>query len=297
MNTIDRQAIKDLIEDEQTTNMSIVTYLSAVAMSKLDNETGYPTIYNFTVYKLYKNMKDKMDWINESSISLAFERLISQGFLAYLDEEKNILAILNSGSGHIPNDENYKSDGYIYLHHFFFNRIFYKLTLPAKKLALYFASRLDGDAAREPYPINFKSKKDPESFPKWCKTLKVNRLAHIKSIIKELKGLFNIIELKHNTIKITLNTISKACITGTDKLWNFTQDQVKKTEKILKEVNTKNFKFRYKDILEITEAIKENTMEFNRKVLKELCKNSRKDVIRMIGYVGGISSRLKSNPI
>ena len=113
MNKVDRQAVIDLVEDKRTTNLGITTYFSAIAMSKLDEETGYPVIDRYTTYKLYKNMQDKMDYINESSVRLAVHRLVEQGYFAYLDEDKTKLAILNSGAGHIKSDDYFKSKGYI----------------------------------------------------------------------------------------------------------------------------------------------------------------------------------------
>lgn len=294
MYKIDRQAIIQLIKHQYTTSLGIVTYMSAVGISKLNKTTGYPTIEKFTIYKLYKNMKDKMYWINESSVNIAVKRLIEQGFLAFIDEDKTTLVILNTGVGHIKSDEYFKSDGYITMHHFFFSKIFFDLPLPAKKLALLMVSRLNGDAINS-QKINFKSKKNPETFTEFAKMLKINRLAHIKTILNELKCLFDIVELSNNTFTYGLNKISKALITGTDKLWNFTQEQVKKTEKILREVNTKGINFKDIHIKEITEAIKDNTMAFNRKVLKELCKNNRGNVKRMIGYVKGICNRLRTS--
>lgn len=290
MNKIDRQAIKDIIEDDKTTNLGIVTYLSAIGMSKFDKETGYPCIENFTIYKLYKNMKDKMQYINKSSVELAFKRLAEQDFFAYIEEDK--LAILNSGAGHIKSDDYYKSSGYITLHHFFFNKIFFNLSLRAKKLALYFVSRLNNSVTKKE-KVNFKSNKNKETFDYWCKILKVERLAFVKATVKELKGLFNIVELQHNTIQFSLNTLSKAILTKTDKLFNFTQNQLEKIEKLIEKANTKNLDFKEVQIKEICEALKDNTIRFNMIVVKEICKNSRKHVKNMLGYAKNISKRLK----
>ena len=215
MNKVDRQAVIDLVENKRTTNLGMTTYFSAIAMSKLDEETGYPVIDMYTTYKLYKNMKDKMDHINESSVALAVKRLIEQGFFDYLDEEKTKLAILNSGSGHIKSDKYFKSKGYITLHHFFFSKKFFDLKLRSKKLALLVICRLNNCSVKT-VKINFKSMKNPETFDYYCKVLKVKRLAFINYILEELKPLLNIVKLSNNTVQFSLNTISKAIITGAD---------------------------------------------------------------------------------
>lgn len=293
MNKIDRQAIVELIESEQTTNLSIVTYISAIAMSKYDKETEYPCIENFTVYKLYKNMKDKMHYINKSSVEKAFKRLIELNFFDFIDDK---LVILNSGSGHIKSDKYYKSKGYITLHHFFFNKVFFNLSLRAKKLALYFVSRLNNSVTKKE-KVNFKSMKNTDTFDYWCKVLKVDRLAFIKSTLQELKGLFTISELEHNTIQFSLNTLTKAVLTGTDKLFNFTQEQLSKVKRLIDEVNDKNLDFKEKQVKEITEALKDNTMKFNKKVIKELCRNSRKHIKNILGYTQNIATRLRAEQV
>lgn len=296
MNKVDRRAIMELVEDSGITSLCITTYFSAIAMSKLDKKTGYPTIKKYTTYKLYKNMKDKMYYINESSMRLAVDRLIDLGYFAYLDKEKTELAILNSGNGHIKSDENYKSEGYITMHHCFFNKIFFDLSLRAKKLALIVMCRLNNSYIKE-ININFKSKKNPESFKYFCETLKVNRLAHIKYTINELKSLFHVVELANNTFRFSLNGISKAIISGTDKLFNFTQEQLSKTEKMIKEANKKNLSFKPKQIQEICEAVCGYNMSIGRKVIKELCKRKRINVKNLLGYTKGILARLNTKPI
>lgn len=291
MNKVDRQAVIDLVEDSITTNIGITTYFSAIAMSKFDKKTGYPVIDRYTTYKLYKNMKDKMDYINESSVRLAVNRLVEQGYFAYLDEEKTKLAILNSGAGHIKSDEHFKSKGYITLHHFFFSRKFFDLTLRAKKLALIVICRLNNCSVKT-VKINFKSVKNSETFEYYCKVLKINRLAHINYILDELKPLLHIVKLSNNTVQFSLNTISKAIITGTDKLFNFTQVQLSKTEKMLKEVNKNNLNFKPKQVREICEAISSYNMSLGRRVLKELCKTDRSDVKNFVGYTKSILERI-----
>lgn len=291
MNTVDRIALYELVEHERTTDLAMVVYLSAIAISKIDEDTGYPTIHNFTRYKLCKSMKDNMDWINESSVYLAFDRLVDMGFFHH-DAENKELWIINSGNGHIKSDE-FKNKGYLRLHHFFFSKVFYNLSLVAKKIALIVVSRLNGDVL-DPEKLNFKSKKNPETFAYYKKILKVNRLAHIKAAIKELKavGLFTISELEHNTVQFALNTISRALVVGTDKLFSFTQEQLKKTEKILKEVNKGVVSFSEQIIKEVCEAIKDCGMELGRKVCKELCKSDRSDVRNFLGYTKSIVARL-----
>lgn len=296
MNTIDRVALRELIEHKDTTDLSIVTYLSAVGMSKLDACTDYPTIRQFTPYKLYKSMKDNMDWINESSVYFAFDRLVKMGLFHY-DKSSKELWILNSGTGHMKSDENFSNKGYITLHHFFFQRIFYDLPLIEKKIALIAASRLNGDVL-DPENINFKSKKNPETFEYYKRVLKVNRLAHIKNAIRHLKevGLFTISELANNTVQFALNTISKALVTGTDKLFNFTQVQLKKTEKMLKETSNGTVSFKEPHIKAICEVIKDYSMEFGRKVCRELCKNDRGHIRNLLGYTKSIVARLQHSP-
>lgn len=296
MNKVDRSAVMELVEDSEITSLCITTYFSAIAMSKLDKETGYPTIERYTTYKLYKNMKDKMYYTNESSVRLAVDRLIALGYFDYLDKEKTKLVILNSGIGHIKSNEYYKSKGYITMHHCFFNKVFFDLSLRAKKLALILTCRLNNSSIKE-ININFKSKKNPENFEYFCKVLKVNRLAHIRYTIKELKALFNIVELDNNTVRFSLNGISKAIISGTDKLFNFTQEQLKKTEKMLKEANKKNLSFKPKQVQEICEAVCGYNMSIGRKVIKELCKRSRTKVKNLLGYTQGILSRFIAEPI
>lgn len=296
MNKVDRQAVMELVEDSEITSLCITTYFSAIAMSKLDKETGYPTIERYTTYKLYKNMKDKMYYINESSVRLAVGRLIDLGYFEYLDKEKTKLVISNSGIGHIKSDDYYKSKGYITMHHCFFNKIFFDLSLRAQKLALIVMCRLNNSYTKE-ININFKSKKNPKSFEYFCKVLKVNRLAHIKYTIKELRTLFNIIELDNNTVRFSLNTISKAVISGTDKLFNFTQEQLSKTEKMIKEANKKNLSFQPKQVQEICEAVCGYNMSLGRKVIKELCKRSRANVENLLGYTQGILSRYIRQPV
>lgn len=226
MNKVYKQSLTDLIENEKTTDLSIITYLSAIAMSKLDRETGYPTIRSFTVYKLFKAMRDNMDWINESSVYLSFDRLVDIGFFYYNKDTKKLL-IMSSGSGHIKNHEHFKNKGYIRLHHFFFNRIFYRLSLVAKKIALIVVIRINSDSL-DPENINFKSDKKPEIFEYYKRVLKINRLAHIKNAVHHIKevGLFNISELEDNTIQFTFNTVSGALVVGTDKLVDFTLEQL-----------------------------------------------------------------------
>lgn len=291
MNKVDRQAVIDLVEDKATTNLGIITYFSAIAMSKLDEETGYPVIDRYTTYKLYKNMEDKMDYISESSVRLAVHRLIEQGYLDYLDEEKTKLAILNSGSGHIRSDKYFKSKGYIALHHIFFSKKFFDLSLRSKKVSLLVICRLNNCAVKT-VKINFKSIKNPETFEYYCETLKINRLAHINYILDELKPLFHIVRLSNNTVQFSLNTISKAILSGTDKLFNFTQMQLSKTEKMLKEVNKKNLNFKPKQVKEICEAICGYNMSLGRRVLKELCKCERTEVKNFLGYTQSILKRL-----
>lgn len=291
MNKVDRQAIKDIVEDKRTTNLGIITYFSAIAMSKLDDETGYPVIDRYTTYKLYKNMQDKMDHINESSVALAVKRLTEQGYFDYLDEDKTKLAILNSGAGHIKSDKYFKSQGYITLHHFLFSKKFFDMKLRTKKLALLVICRLNNCSVKT-VKINFKSMKNPETFDYYCKVLKINRLAHINYIVDELKPLFHITKLSNNTVQFSLNTISKAIITGTDKLFNFTQVQLSKTEKMLKEVNKNNFNFKPKQVKEICEAICNYNMSLGRRVLKELCKCERTGVKNFIGYTKSILDRI-----
>lgn len=291
MNKIDRQALNELVEDTKITSLSIVTYISAIAMSKLDKATGYPTIDKFTIYKLYKNMKDKMNYIHESSVRGSVHRLIDLGYFAYLDDSKTKLIILNSGSGHIKSDKYFKGKGYITLHYFFFNKIFFNLSLSAKKLALIIVCRLNNCSVKT-VNLNFKSKKNPNTFNYYCKILKINRLAHIKYILEELKPLFSVVSLHNNTVKFSLNTISKTILTSADKLFNFTQAQLLKTEKLLKEVNKNNLNFKPNQVKEICEAICNYNMNINRKVLKELCKQSRGKIKNFLGYTKGILNRV-----
>lgn len=296
MNTIDRVALIELIEHKDITDLSIVTYLSTIAISKLDDETGYPTVRNFTKYKLYKAMKDKMDWINESSVYNAFDRLMDMG-LVHHDKIKKELWILNSGVGHIKGDANFRNKGYITLHHFFFERIFYNLPLVEKKIAIIATLRLNGDVL-DPENINFKSKKNPETFSYYKKVLKVNRLAHIRKAVRNLKkvGLFTISELENNTVQFALNTISKALVVGTDKLFSFTQEQLKRTTKMLKEASKGVVSFKEPHIKAICEVIKDYSMEFGRKVCKELCKNDRGNIRNLLGYTKSIVARLQHSP-
>ena len=293
MNKVDRQAVIQLVEDKRITNIAIITYFSAIAMSKFDEEIGYPVIDRFTTYKLYKNMADKMSYINESSVRLAVHRLVEQGFFAYLDEEKTKLAIINSGSGHIKSDEHFKSKGYITLHHCLFSRTFFDISLRTKKLALLVMCRLNNCSVK-PVNLNFKSMKNPESFEYYCKTLKINRLAHINYILDELKSLFHIVKLSNNTVQFSLNTVSKAILSGTDKLFRFTQVQLSKTEKMLKEVNKNNLNFKPQQVQEICEAICGYNMSLGRRVLKELCKCNRSGVKNFLGYTQSILKRISS---
>lgn len=296
MNKVDRQAIIDLIEHNSTTGLGIITYLSAIGISKLDKKTGYPTIQRYTAYKLYKYMNDKMKYINESSVRLAVNRLIEQGFFAYLDEDKTTLVILNSGSGHIKSDLYFKSNGYITLHHFFFTETFFDLTLKSKKLALIIICRLNNCSVKT-VNINFKSLKNPETFKYYCKILKVNRLAHIEYSLNELKSLLHIIKLKNNTVRFSLNSLSKAIITGTDKLFSFTQEQLAKTEKMIKEINKENLNFKPNQVCEICEAICNHNMDLGRKAIKELCKCSRSDIKNFLGYTKAIIKRLQTQTV
>lgn len=293
MNIIDRPALLELAKHDTITNLGIITYISILAISKLDEETGYPTIKKHTTYKLFKNMKDKMYFINESSVRLAIRRLIEQGFITYMDPEETEIAVLNSGAGHIRSEEHYKSSGYMTLHHLFFNKEFFDLSLPAKKIALIVLPRLDNSPTKHAN-LNFKSKKNPESFHKWCKILKVNRFAHMKYALNELKSVFNISELNHNTFRFSLNEISKPIVTGTDKLFNFTQVQLGKTEKMLTECNKKNLSFKPNQIKEICEALCGYNMNFGRKVIKELCKTNRDNVKNFLGYTKSIIDKLNN---
>ena len=293
MNKIDRLALEQIIEHDRSTKVSIVTYLSIIAISKLDKETEYPTIEKFNIHKLYRNMKDKMPNTNESSVRFGVKRLFEQGFIDYLDEEKTTLIVLNSGAGHIPSDYHFKNRGYITLHKLFFEQQFFKLTLKAMKLGIMALSRLN-NCANEPVRINFKSKKNPESFTKHCKTLKVNRLAHMRSAIDELRPLFHISELDNNTVEFRLNSVSKAVLTPTNKLFKFTKDQLAKTEKMLEEANKKHLKFKTTQVEEICEAICGYSMLIGRKTLKELCKQTRTDVKNMLGYTKRILNRVNS---
>ena len=168
MNKVDRPAIIELSEHESTTNLSIITYLSVVGISKLDKETGYPTIEGYSTYCLYKYMNDNMKYIHQSSVRFAVKRLIEQGFLEYMDEEKTVLAVMNSGSGHMKSDEYFKSKGYITLHHFFFTKAFFDLPLKSKKLMLIIICRLNNSPSRS-ININFKSQKNPETYLYFCK--------------------------------------------------------------------------------------------------------------------------------
>ena len=294
MNKVDRLALEQIVEHERSTKLSINTYLSIIAISKLDKETDYPTIENFNIHKLYRNMKDKMNYTNESSVRFGVKRLFEQGFIDYLDEEKTTLIVLNSGAGHIPSDYHFKNRGYITLHKLFFEEKFFKLTLKAMKLAIMALSRLN-NCAIEPVKVNFKSKKNPESFVKHCKTLKVNRLAHIRSAIEELRELFHISELDNNTVVFRLNTVSKAVLSSKNKLFKFTKDQLAKTEKMLEEANKKHLKFKTTQVEEICEAICGYTMIVGRKTLKELCKRERTDIKNMFGYTKSILERLTSS--
>lgn len=296
MNKVDRSAVMELVEDSKITSMCTTTYFSAIAMSKLDKETGYPMIKKYTTYKLYQNMKDKMKYINESSVRLSVDRLIELGYFSYIDEAKTKLIIPNSGVGHIKSDGIYKSSGYITLHHCFFNKVFFDLSLRAKKMALILVCRLNNCSVKE-INMNFKSKKNPENFKYFCKTLKVNRLAHIKYAIEELKVLFNIVELDNNTFRFSLNTISKAIVSGADKLFNFTQAQLSKTEKMVKESNKKNLNFKPKHLQEICEAVAGYSMSLGRKVIKELCKHDRSDVKNLLGYTQGILERFRTESV
>lgn len=291
MNMIDRPAVDDLVELDNVTNVTIVTYMSIIAMSKFNEVTEYPTIENFTTYKLSKHMIDKMYYMGKSAIRLAVDRLIEVGFIEYNEEDKTLI-VLNSGIAHNPSEDlGYKSMGYITLHHFFFEKVFFDLTLSAKKLALIVCSRLNGEPTKS-IKINFKSIKNPETFPKWKKTFKVTRLAHIKSIVEELKGLFTISILKHNTVAFRLNTLSRALVTGTDKFFKFTQKQQEQTEKIFEEENKNGFSFSLNDIKAVCEATCNYTMEVRRRTIKELCKNSRKNVKNIFGYAKKLIARI-----
>lgn len=293
MNKVDRQALEDLVENPRSTRVSIVTYLSIIAVSKLDKETEYPTIRKFNIFQLYKNMKDKMHYINESSVRLAIERLIDQGFIAYLDEEKTILVVLNSGAGHMPSEGYFKSRGYITLHHLFFDKAFFKLRLRTMKIAIIVLSRLN-NCADKSVKLNFKSKKNPESFPYYCRILKVNRLAHIRYAIEELKPLFHIVELDHNTVEFKLNTISKPTFPRTSKLFKFTKDQLSRVEVLIKESNKYNLDFKVNQVEEICAAICSYPILIKMRTIKELCKNSRNDVRNIFGYTKSIAERLKA---
>lgn len=294
MNKVDRPAVMELSEDSLTTTMGIMVYFSAIAMSKLDEETGYPTIKNFTAYKLYKNMNDKMDYINQSSMRLGLKRILRQGMVDY--NAQGDLLILNSGSGHIKSDENFKSKGYIDLHHFFFNKTFFDLSIGAKRMALILACRLNNNPSKN-ININFKCKGIDENFEYFSRILKVERLAHIKYFLEELKPFFNISKLKYNTYNFSLNTISKPIVTGTDKLFTFTQEQLEKTEKMVKEANKRNLNFKPKHIRQICEVVCNYNMSFGRKVIKELCKSSRDNVKNFFGYTKAILVRLKTVPL
>lgn len=296
MNKVDRQAITELVESESTTSLGMITYLSAIAISKYDKETGYPTIKKYTTYRLYKYMNDKMEYISESSVRLAVDRLIKQGFFAYMDEDETILAIVNSGSGHMKSDRYFKSKGYITLHHFFFTKKFFDLSLRAKKLVLIIINRLNNSSVKS-VNLNFKSQKNPETFQYYCKILKVNRLAHINYALDELKPFLHIIKLKYNTVQFKLNTLSKAILTGADKLFNFTQAQLLRTEKMIEEANKENFTFKPKDICEICEAICSYNINIGRRAIKELCKFNRNNVKNFLAYTKSIVDRLETETV
>ena len=218
-------------------------------------------------------------------------RLTQQGFIAYMDEDKKELALLNSGVGHIKSDENFKAQGYIRMHHFFFSKMFFDLPLPCKKIALILASRFDGSATSS-VKLNFKSKKNPEMFVYWKKILKVNRLAHIKTAINKLKVFFSAIELSNNTFEFNLNTLSLPLITGADKFFRFTQAQLKQTETIVKESVKEGVSFRQKDIQEICEATCGYNMYIRRRTIKELCKYNRSHVKNLLGYTKSVMKRV-----
>ena len=292
MNKVDRQAITELVESRSTTSLGIITYLSAIAISKINKDTGYPTIENHTTYKLYKKMHDKMKYINESSVRLAVERLIEQGFFAYLDEDKTKLVILNSGSGHIKSDRHFKSKGYITLHHFFFTESFFNLSLKAKKLCLIIICRLNNSSVKS-VNINFKSLKNSDTFKYYCKILKVNRFAHIKYVINELKSLLHIVKLSNNTVRFSLNHLSKAIITGADKLFTFTQAQLIRTEKLITKNNIRNLNFKPKHVCDICEAICDCNIDLCKKTIKELCKYNRDNVKNFLAYTKSIVTRLQ----
>lgn len=158
MNRIDRPALLEIAKDDHTTNSVIMTYISIVGMSDMDEETGYPTIENYTTYKLAKYMKEKMPFMNESSIRFAINRLHEQKSIGYLDQEKTKLVIFNFTCSHMKSDEFFKSDGYIRLHHFFFSKKFYDVSLRSKRLAFILASRLNNNPTKD-VKLNFKSKK------------------------------------------------------------------------------------------------------------------------------------------
>lgn len=289
MNKIDRTAIIELANDSSITKVGYMVYFSALAVSRQNNETECPEIHNFKPYQLYKNMSDKMPFINKSSVESAIKLMIELGYFEIL--ENGTLVITNTGVGHNSSDEHFKSKGYVKLHHFIFSNVFYKLSIRAIRVVLMVLSRLNNSPVKRE-KFNFKSKKNPRTFKQWCKVLKVNRLAHIRYVIEELKAVFNIVELANNTFEFSLNTLSSAVFSKTEKLFRYTQEHLSKTKKMLLEANKKNIAFKPDQISQITEAICGYTMEVGRRVIRELCKTDRSNVKNLLGYTKGIIARL-----
>lgn len=291
MNRIDRPALLEVATADDTTNTVLMTYISIVGMSNMDEETGYPTIENYTTYKLAQYIIEKMPFMNESSVRFAIKRLHEQNVIGYMDEKETRLAIFNFTCAHIKSDMDFKSDGYVTIPHYFFTEKFYSTSLRAKRLAFILTSRLNGNPSKD-VNLNFKSEKNPETYFKWCEDLKINRFAHIAPLLDELKPFFKIYELENNTYKFYLNDISRELVTDTDKLFRFTQVKLGQITKIFVEENKKRISLMTDDIKYVCEALRGENLCFARRVIKELCKTSRDNVNNFLGYTKAIMERL-----
>lgn len=291
MNQIDRQALYKLAEDEQITNMAMVTYLSAVAIAKYNEELCCPEITRFTVYGLYKAMSDKMNWINKSSVELAVKDLVDMG---YFEIRCGLLTINHTGLGHI-HDDFFKGDGYVNLRLFLFKEVFFKLPLRCKKLVLLLMARVGNDKDKS-VKFNFKSKKDSDTFAYYCRILKVNRLAHIKQAVRTLSKLFYTKELAHNTFEFKFNEVGELLLKAEKSFFKFTQKQLDKVKSLFDRFNGQGFLFRKDQLEAVTDVVKNCGWELREKVVKELCKADRNDpgnqVENMYGYAKSLLVRL-----
>ena len=302
MNRNDRDLEESLIKRKGITSAEIDMIFSLIMAAVQDEQTAYPIIKSFVAYRQYKLMKENDCPMSKSTVYRTLESLEQKGLIQLLPvinelgEESMDLIVLLNDSGHIESDEFFKSKGYIKMHHCFFQKVFYKLSLRAKKLAMIFFYRLNNDPSAKG-KINFKSKKNPNVFIEFCKTLGVNRLAHIKQTIEELRVLFSISELDHNTFVFSLKEISKSIVKGRDKLYRFTKKQLDNTKLMIQRGNIRNWTFKNRHIEEICEAVCGYNMSFAQKIVNEVCLSDRRDVKHMISYVKSIIRRVSCSRV